>query len=79
VHDEAWDELLAATPAGWFVGRPSFHHERDEWAMFAFDPRERPRNGRRRHEWTAVGQTEEHVIRSMAYCLRELSAGKAPK
>jgi hypothetical protein len=29
----AWDELLAATPPGWYVGRPMYHEERNEWQM----------------------------------------------
>jgi hypothetical protein len=42
MHDEAYDELLAATPPGWWVGRPMRHDERNEWQMYAFDPSERP-------------------------------------
>lgn len=45
MHDEAYDELLAATPPGWYVGRPMFHDERNEWQMYAFDPSERPIQG----------------------------------
>ncbi len=51
----AWDALHEATPAGWYVGRPSYHDERREWLMYAFDPSERPKvglrtgNGRRSH------------------------------
>jgi hypothetical protein len=39
--EAAWDALLAATPTGWYVGRPSYHDERDEWLLYAFDPSER--------------------------------------
>lgn len=39
-RDTAWDAVHDATPPGWFVGRPSYHDERHEWAMYAFDPRE---------------------------------------
>jgi hypothetical protein len=39
--DAAWDALHAATPQGWYVGRPSHHPERQEWIMFAFDPSEK--------------------------------------
>jgi len=47
---EAWDALHAATPAGWFVGRPSYHDERREWLQYAFDPDERPVVGVRKRE-----------------------------
>jgi hypothetical protein len=79
MHDDAYDELLAATPPGWWVGRPSLHDERNEWQMYAFDPAERPITGRRRRAWTAVAQTEEGVIRKMPRCLREIAAGRVPK
>jgi hypothetical protein len=29
-REAAWDELLAATPPGWYVGRPSPQDERGE-------------------------------------------------
>jgi hypothetical protein len=52
----AWEELHDATPAGWFVGRPRFHDESNEWQMFAFDTNDRARPGKPRiREWTAVG------------------------
>ena len=80
LHDEADAEL----PEGratlrWSIGRPSYHHERDEWQMYAFDPKERPKVGRRQREWTTVTPTEERVIRLMGYCLREIAAGRVPK
>jgi len=31
--EDAWADLHAATPRGWYVGRPSYHDERDEWTM----------------------------------------------
>ncbi len=41
-REAAWDELLAATSAGWYVGRPSRHDERGgERQKYAFDPAER--------------------------------------
>jgi hypothetical protein len=52
------------------------HPERNEWAMFAFDQRERPVEGKRSREWTAVAPTQLVVVRSMAYCLRELGKGR---
>ncbi len=63
MHDDAYAELLEATPPGWHVGRPMFHDERSEWQMYAFDPTERAVQGTRKREWVAVGPTEEHVIR----------------
>jgi hypothetical protein len=71
----AWD----ATPPGWHVGRQSEHPERGEWVMYAFDPSERAKLGLRSREWTAVHPTEEGVVREMARCLREISAGRVPK
>jgi hypothetical protein len=69
----------AVLPAGWYVGRPSYHPERDEWLLYAFDPSERAVVGVRSREWTAVAATDEGVMREMARCLRELGAGRAPK
>jgi hypothetical protein len=43
--EDAWDALHAVTPPGWYIGRPSYHLERDEWLLYAFDPSARP--GRR--------------------------------
>jgi hypothetical protein len=44
--DDAWDVLHAAAPRGWYVGRPSFHHKRNEWPLYAFDTAEtRARSG----------------------------------
>lgn len=79
LHNDAYDELLAATPPGWYVGRPMFHNERNEWQMYAFDPSERPVMGHRKREWTAVAQIEDAVVREMARCLREIAAGRVPE
>lgn len=76
--EAAWDELHDATPAGWVVGRPRFHDERNEWHQYAFDPSERPKVGKRSREWTAVGHTEVACVMEMARCLREISAGRWP-
>lgn len=73
-------ELLDAVPHGWFVGRPTFHEERNTWVQFAFDASERPRPGKaRQRQWETEALTEEACVRSMAYCLRELAAGRVPK
>lgn len=77
--EEAWDEVYAAMPAAWTVGRPSHHPERQEWLLYAFDPAERPKVGHRSREWTAVSQTELLVIREMARCLRAIAEGRVPK
>jgi hypothetical protein len=74
----AWDELHDATPVGWHVGRPSYHDERRQWIMYAYDSSERPRVGLRSREWTAVGATEAEVEAEMARCLREIKEGRAP-
>jgi hypothetical protein len=80
VHNTAYEELLAATPPGWSVGQPTFEERRAvPWSMYAFDTVERPNIGRRQREWTAIGPTEEQVIRTMSYCLREIGAGRVPK
>jgi len=76
--EAAWDELHSATPAGWFVGRPSQRHG-GQWAMYAFDTTEKAHIGRRSREWTAVGYTEDECVREMARCLRLISEGKVPK
>lgn len=75
---DARAELHAATPPGWYVGRPSQRHG-GSWAMYAFDQREKAHIGKRSREWTAVGQTEVHCVREMARCLRELSEGRTPR
>lgn len=77
--EQARDALHAATPPGWFVGTPSYHDERREWLLYAFDPSERPVMGLRSREWTAVDQTEVAVVREMARSLQAISDGRAPK
>ncbi len=74
----AWEELHAATLPGWFVVRPGQRHG-GQWALYAFDPKERAHIGRRSREWTAVGQTEVECVHEMARCLREISEGRVPK
>jgi hypothetical protein len=78
-REAAWDELHAALPPGWWVGRPSYHDERWEWLLYAFDPSERPVVGIRQREWEAVAPTEVEVVREMARCLREIGQGRVPK
>jgi len=68
-REEAWEAVHEALPAGWYVGRPSYHDERPESVMYAFDPSERPVVGLRSREWTAIAQTEEGVVCEMAGCL----------
>ena len=52
------------------------HPERYEMAMFAYEQHERPVPAL---DATAVAPTELGVVRSMAYCLRELREGRWPK
>jgi hypothetical protein len=75
----AWDQLHAATPAGWYVGTPVYHVERREWALYAFDTTERAHIGRRSREWTALAPSEAGVVREMARCLLEIAAGRPPR
>jgi len=77
--EEAWDAVHAATPDGWYVGRPSEHPERREWIMFTFDTRERATQGKRAGEWTTVAPSELAVVLVMAWCLGELREGRWPK
>jgi hypothetical protein len=35
--------------------------------------------GKRSREWTAVAPTELEVVREMARCLGEISAGRVPR
>jgi len=79
VPEEAWYSVHDALPAGWYVGRPSYHDERREWVMYAFDPSERSKVGLRSREWTAVAATEEGMVREMARCLEELREGRTPR
>lgn len=51
-------ELLeAAARLRWSIDRPSNHHECQAWEMYAFDPIERAKVGRRQREWTTVAPT----------------------
>jgi len=77
--EEAWNAVHDATPAGWHVGRPTYHDERRQWHQYAFDRSERPVVGLRSREWTARAESEEAVVREMARCLRELGEGRAPR
>lgn len=75
---EAWAELHAATPPGWYVG-PRGQRHGGQWTMYAFDTREEAHIGKRSREWTAVGQTEVECVREMARCLREIGEGRTPR
>ncbi len=77
-REQAWSDLHAVTPPGWYVGTPVYHVERQEWALYAFDTREKAHIGKRSREWTAVAPTEEGVVREMARCLRDIAAGWVP-
>ena len=72
---EAWDELFAAIPDGWAVGRPVYDHGSHVWNLYAFLLSERPKVGRRMNAWTAVHPTEVGVVRELARCLREITEG----
>jgi hypothetical protein len=78
-REAAWDELHAATPPGWYVGRPTYRVEQRQWALYAWRPESKLRVGKRTEQWTAVGPTEEAVVRELARCLREIAAGRVPK
>ncbi len=76
--EEVWSAVHEDTPAGWYVGRPSYHDERREWVMYAFDPSERPRVGLRSREWASLAATEEGVLDEMAVPPRD-NHGTAPR
>lgn len=75
---DAWERIHAATPPGWFVGRPAVDH-RGNWSQYAYDPSERPRVGQRSREWTAVGLTELDALIEMGDCLEAIGEGRVPK
>lgn len=75
----AWEQLHAALPPGWAVGRPSYHQERREWLLYAWDPSEMPKVGKRSREWTALAATEVGVVLEMARCLVEIGQGRWPR
>jgi hypothetical protein len=79
--ERAWAELDGANTMRWTISRPSMHDEvrgAEHWELYAFDPREKPRAGKRSREWTAVGRTEVECVREMARCLCETSEGRVP-
>ena len=73
------DEVHAVRPPAPSVGSPSYRDERKEYLLYAFDPSEPAVVGIRQREWTAIAESEEAVVREMARCLREISAGRAPR
>jgi hypothetical protein len=77
--EAAWSAVLAVLPPRWYIGRPSYHLERDEWLLYAFDPSERAVVGGRSREWTAIASTEVGVVQKMARCLADLGEGRPPK
>jgi hypothetical protein len=70
---EAWNAIHKANESlGWYIGPPAFEERLAvPWSLYAFDPREKPKVGHRSREWTAIGPTQERVVREMARCLRE--------
>lgn len=76
--EAAWQQMHAAMPPGWVLGRPSYHDERRGWILYAYARSERPRMGQRSREWTAVAGTEVGVVCEMARCLREIREGRWP-
>jgi hypothetical protein len=77
--EAAWDAIFPVLPLNWTVGKPYYHEEEHRWGMYAYDTRERPKVGQRLRTRTAVAATELEVIREMARCLGEISAGRMPK
>ncbi len=77
--EAAWNEIHAASPRGWHIGRPYWHDEVGCWEQYAFDPSEHPSDGKRSREWIAVGPTEVTCVREMGRCLRELREGRWPR
>ncbi len=77
--EDAWAQVHAATPTGWYVGQPSHYSERGQWLQYAFDPSERPKVGLRSRAWEAVGTSELDAVREMARCLRDIRAGRVPR
>jgi hypothetical protein len=75
--EAAWADLDAANSTlGWTVRRPSLHDEvrgAEHFELWAYDPREKPRIGRRTRECTARGTTEIDCVREMARTLRAMS------
>ena len=77
--DDPRSDLRDATPAGWYVGQPSYDERRMVWEQYAFDPSERAQAGIRSREWTAVAPIELEVIRELARCLRLIRDGRVPE
>ena len=61
------------------IGQPYYHDEAGCWEQYAYDPADRPVNGKRNREWTAVAQTEVGVVRELARCLTEIAEGHWPR
>lgn len=74
---DAWEAVHAANDGlGWQIGKPRYDERRNEWSVYLFDPRERPKVGHRSREWTAVAPTLERLILTAARCLREIGEGR---
>ncbi len=61
------------------MGPPTHEDHRQEWTLYAFNTRERPKAGRRSREWTAIAQSELEVVREKARCLRLIREGRVPE
>ena len=78
VSEETWYSVHDALPAGSYIGRPSYHDERREWVMYAYDPPSGRMsacgagNGPR---WRSPRKQSWRRWRG----LRELGRGRAPK
>jgi hypothetical protein len=61
------------------VGRPTYDTVRHEWQMNACELAEPVSAGQLAWAWTAVARSQAGVLREMARCLEEISAGRWPK
>jgi hypothetical protein len=77
--EDAWAALDAANNRlHWTIFRPAYHRDRNEWTLWAFDPREHvPPGAKRTHERLArvSGDLGEvGVVREMAGALSRAGA-----
>ena len=67
--EAAEDALRAALPRGWVVGRPVEHTGEGRYVIFAYDPAERPKVGKRTRALEVSAPTELDAVREMAHGL----------